>query len=331
MLVPAERRVGASQVEGTEPTKFVIFLEGGGECVDAAACDAQQNTSLASSDYFVKSRTLENQDYYFLADGDAGRNPDLHGWTRVYVPYCSQDLWTGQKTKRDASTFGYYFSGHLNLVAVSAETDAGSRRRPDGPRRRHPAVTCPADDPRRAPRRRRSLGRPADWLGPAQVAILDALDEWMTDATDIVLQGASAGGIGVWPHLDFLKERYPAARVVGAPVAGFYFDAFPYEGPNHTRAAASEPRDALFVKSTPRPSLLGIIRASTGPSLLGIIRALTAARKDDGLPQVARPRRFQPRGAPGLRGAVGFVRSPRGPSLDESRRRRGCDVEIPWR
>jgi len=43
------------------------------------------------------------------------------------------------------------------------------------------------------------------------------------DATEIILSGDSAGGIGTWYHLDRLASRFPRARVVGAPVAGFYF------------------------------------------------------------------------------------------------------------
>lgn len=42
-------------------------------------------------------------------------------------------------------------------------------------------------------------------------------------AEAIILSGDSAGGIGTWYHLDRLAERFPKARVVGAPVAGFYF------------------------------------------------------------------------------------------------------------
>lgn len=66
-------------------------------------------------------------------------------------------------------------------------------------------------------------------------AVLDALDaQGLTAATEIMLTGDSAGGIGVWPNLDYLAQRYPHARVVGAPVAGFYFYAYPYTGVNHT-------------------------------------------------------------------------------------------------
>jgi hypothetical protein len=64
-------------------------------------------------------------------------------------------------------------------------------------------------------------------------AILTQLDgAGLRDATDIVFFGASAGGIGTWLNLDWVAARYPRARVVGAPVAGFYFYAnAPYTGP----------------------------------------------------------------------------------------------------
>ena len=68
----------------------------------------------------------------------------------------------------------------------------------------------------------------------ATLTALDALG--LASATDILLTGDSAGGIGVWPHLDYLAARYPAARVSGAPLAGFYFYSFPYLGPNHTQS-----------------------------------------------------------------------------------------------
>lgn len=68
-------------------------------------------------------------------------------------------------------------------------------------------------------------------------ATLSALDGLgLAAATDILLTGDSAGGIGVWPNLDWLAARYPSARVAGAPLAGMYFFAYPYAGPNHTES-----------------------------------------------------------------------------------------------
>jgi hypothetical protein len=52
---------------------------------------------------------------------------------------------------------------------------------------------------------------------------LDEMDMFankFTDATDIIILGASAGDIGTWTHLDYITERYPQARVSGLTVAG---------------------------------------------------------------------------------------------------------------
>lgn len=68
-------------------------------------------------------------------------------------------------------------------------------------------------------------------------AILDEMDMFrnkLIDATDIIVVGASAGGIGTWMHLDYIAERYPQARVSGLTVAGHYFYANYYTGPDAT-------------------------------------------------------------------------------------------------
>lgn len=68
-------------------------------------------------------------------------------------------------------------------------------------------------------------------------AVLGQLDGLgLAGATDILLTGDSAGGIGTWPHADWLAARYPQARVSFAPLAGLYFNSFPYSGPNHTQS-----------------------------------------------------------------------------------------------
>mmetsp|Transcript_13111 Transcript_13111/g.36227 ORF Transcript_13111/g.36227 Transcript_13111/m.36227 type:complete len:525 (+) Transcript_13111:2-1576(+) len=125
---------------------------------------------------------------WWLLSDDAQRNPDLWGWNHVLVPYCSQDLHSGQVvgTTHVEGLGGVHYAGHLIVQAVLA-----------------------------------------------------ALDErGLVHADQIVLSGHSAGGMGVWLHLDWLARRYPAARVVGAPIAGFYFFAYPYQGPGHTDPAA---------------------------------------------------------------------------------------------
>ena len=42
-------------------------------------------------------------------------------------------------------------------------------------------------------------------------------------ATDIILSGASAGGIGTFNNIDFLARKMKGVRVVGNPWGGWYF------------------------------------------------------------------------------------------------------------
>jgi hypothetical protein len=165
-------------------TKFVIYLEGGGECATEAACTGAVNGPLGSSNYFQPAIYMP----YFLNDDD-GANPDWASWHHIDVPYCSQDVHSGTATAPSSSSWGLYFAGH-NIVR----------------------------------------------------AVLDALDAagGLRQATDIILTGASAGGIGVWINVDYIADRYPAARVTGVPIAGFYFYAWPYTGQNHTSSTLAD-------------------------------------------------------------------------------------------
>eukprot|EP00929_Paragymnodinium_shiwhaense_P088364 TRINITY_DN4866_c0_g1_i1.p1 TRINITY_DN4866_c0_g1~~TRINITY_DN4866_c0_g1_i1.p1 ORF type:complete len:397 (-),score=26.82 TRINITY_DN4866_c0_g1_i1:367-1557(-) len=168
-------------------SSWLITLGGGGECATKTQCDRRRSfeTALTSSKNW--NRHGQGITAYFFGQ-EVEDNPRLRLWNRVVVPYCSQDLWSGQTTEPSEKTWGYYFSGHFVLESV-----------------------------------------------------LDALDNvGLKGATDIVLSGCSAGGFGVWLHLDWLAERYPHARVVGAPIAGYYFFADFYTGPGASGPPSSE-------------------------------------------------------------------------------------------
>ena len=165
-------------------TSWIIELEGGGECASKKLCDSRKGSALSSSKYFKQSLH-----FGALNTDDPINNPKLRTFNRVFIPYCSQDLWTGQRTVQNTETFNYYFSGHLILQAVLEELESNHH---------------------------------------------------LTHATNIILTGESAGGIGVWPNVDWLASRYPAARTVAAPIAGFYFFAHPYLGPEHTSSGLAD-------------------------------------------------------------------------------------------
>ena len=166
---------------------WIIELQGGGECASAKLCDSRVGTPLFSSKYFPRTVVFD-----FL---NSQQNPKLNSFNRVFLPYCSQDLWTGQRKTNNEDTFGYFFSGHLILEAVLNE--------------------------------------------------LESLSD-IKNAEEIILTGESAGGIGVFPNVDFLADAYPRARVVAAPIAGFYFFAYPYTGPGHTSSELADFRKSAW-------------------------------------------------------------------------------------
>jgi hypothetical protein len=55
----------------------------------------------------------------------------------------------------------------------------------------------------------------------------------MADAEEIIFSGESAGGIGAFANMDFVRGLVPKVKTfVGVPIGGFYFsNTFPYTGP----------------------------------------------------------------------------------------------------
>ena len=157
--------------------KWVIYLNGGGECDNEHGCIEQTHTALGSSKYF---KEYSDASGWFAGSDDCEVNPLFCGWNHVFNPYCSQDLHSGQMATPSAYTWGLQFSGHHVIRGI-----------------------------------------------------LDAMDEQggLTDADEIIVSGASAGGLGVWMNVDYIAQRYPNAKVTGLSIAGFYFYATFYTGP----------------------------------------------------------------------------------------------------
>ena len=153
-------------------TKWVIFLQGGGECASNASCSAAAKSELGSSKYFAPSIEFDEGEYY--ASGLPG-NP-FASWNRVDIPYCSQDLFSGTRESTSPDTFGLYFSGHLIFESI----------------------------------------------------LQTLKDQYALDAaTEVILTGVSAGGIGAWLNTNSLVTSFVPAgcRVTIAPIAGMYFFA----------------------------------------------------------------------------------------------------------
>ena len=99
--------------EGSNPNLLVISLKGGGGCATKEDCNARNGTALGSSDTWAPSMLGTK----FLS-ADCSTNPDFCGATAVFVPYCTSDTHRGTRTEPSDESWGYYFDGHLNFVAI---------------------------------------------------------------------------------------------------------------------------------------------------------------------------------------------------------------------
>ena len=99
---------------------FAIFLQGGGGCNDEVKCKARANGELGSSKNLKPNQTPKaiDEGQAPMLQADCTLNPDFCKATAVYVPYCSSDGWSGNRTTPDATSWGFYFSGHANLMRV---------------------------------------------------------------------------------------------------------------------------------------------------------------------------------------------------------------------
>jgi hypothetical protein len=101
-----------------DPKKFVVYLQGGGACINLLSCRVKTFSPLGSSKNwplfhsFRMPGTLQNTDETGIHFSDA---------TMVLIPYCSADMFTGATMKPSKDTFGFWFSGHHIINGVFDE------------------------------------------------------------------------------------------------------------------------------------------------------------------------------------------------------------------
>ena len=96
-------------------TVWMISLEGGGACYDKTTCTSRSTTALGSSKNYPPQ--LKQMAAGWMSSSKTV-NPDFYDANIVYVPYCSSDTHRGQQNTTSQNTFGFYFSGHLNLIEI---------------------------------------------------------------------------------------------------------------------------------------------------------------------------------------------------------------------
>ena len=84
--------------------RWVVFLEGGWFCFDAASCEARwlRLRTLMSSDRWPAVKTAGG-----ILSSDTAENPHFADANHVLVPYCTSDSWSGTARRRPGSRFSF--------------------------------------------------------------------------------------------------------------------------------------------------------------------------------------------------------------------------------
>ena len=171
-------------LNATNNTRWTVYLQGGGYCLDEASCWSRAHQALGNSSDFPRTSEC------ICMNGAVGYDGSCHC---LYLPYCDGASFAGFRAKpwpvNASSPAGdkVYFRGLANL-----------------------------DD---------TLDYAFEHLG-------------LGAATEVVLTGASAGGVATFLHMDRVAERMgPAVRTVAAPVVGLFLDYTPLNasGPSYSR------------------------------------------------------------------------------------------------
>ncbi|XP_051532173.1 palmitoleoyl-protein carboxylesterase notum1a-like [Myxocyprinus asiaticus] len=96
--------------------RWLIFLEGGWYCFSKNTCDSRYETMrwLMSSSKWPLTRTGTG-----ILSPQPEENPHWWNANRVFVPYCSSDVWSGSTAKTDQND--YAFMGSLIIQEVIKE------------------------------------------------------------------------------------------------------------------------------------------------------------------------------------------------------------------
>ncbi len=106
---------------GGDSTTWVIYLQGGGSCMNETECTTRAETTLGSSKQWSPTLGCEEGrdglgDHVFLCQ-NATANPSFSEAHHVFVPYGTGDAHRGTRAA-SAATWGLHFTGHTNLMTI---------------------------------------------------------------------------------------------------------------------------------------------------------------------------------------------------------------------
>lgn len=114
----------------------IVFFEGGGACWDYESCTGGDFRGAANPNGLDDDHAIANQDFdglnvdakfvYPLLNDDPAISP-MSDWNKVFVPYCTGDVYSGQATITYSDPDGiepdneFIHSGHPNILAMIDE------------------------------------------------------------------------------------------------------------------------------------------------------------------------------------------------------------------
>ncbi len=174
---------------GVAASRWVIYLDGGGQCASQGTCMQRQAThpeSYLSSVPYATGTEVFTPLTGILSPKPA-QNPDFYDANLVQISYCSSDYWMGEKDGNTAMTSAqilasknvnnWYFDGHGVLAGV--------------------------------------------------IAILQQ-NYGLNNASDVLLAGGSAGAVGVFMNANFVSGLLPlTTRFAALPDSGYSMSSYP--------------------------------------------------------------------------------------------------------
>jgi len=178
---------------GSHPTRWVIEMQGGGWCYNEGDCYGRTLPSYARGVFGSSKNWSTTFLGWAIESPNVTLNPDFHSWNHVFMPYCSGASFTGYRADPWAAG-GWPIPGHPGEVVPN-----GTMLYFRGAKNVEETVQ----------ELQRSMG-------------MGVVDE-------LIVTGASAGGLATILNVDRIAALTRARRSVGLPNAGF----FKYEA-NHT-------------------------------------------------------------------------------------------------
>ena len=93
----------------------LVYLEGGGACFDPESCI--NRCTVDSPQLCTQDQALVKNFTGSIWSEDEEENPGMHTSYKVYVPYCTSDIYTGRRDADEISA-GYAFHGKFVVEAV---------------------------------------------------------------------------------------------------------------------------------------------------------------------------------------------------------------------